>query len=115
MTDKSFTRPDDFHLEKYWVESTQNFINTLPEYKAEVEVSPSIVHRMKFTGRFVQIENIEPPTADGWIPVSLRCDTEQEAIAYILGFGDQIRVIFPTSLQQEIYQMARKIVAFYKS
>lgn len=113
MTEEAFTRPIDFNLEKYWLESTQTFISSLPEYKVEVEASPSIIHRMKFTTRFVQIERIGTPTAEGWLPVSLRSDTEQEAIAYILGFGDQIRVISPSTLKQAIYQMAKKIVDFY--
>jgi predicted DNA-binding transcriptional regulator YafY len=114
LLDENFSRPVDFHLEKYWSDSTQNFIKSLPKYAVSVEVSPSIQNRIKFTGRFVQIDKIGSSGENGWIPISFCFDTEQEAIDYILGFGDQIRIIHPDSLKEKVYQMAERIVHFYR-
>lgn len=114
MTNEMFTRPNDFELAKYWQESTQSFIKSLPKYEVEVEISPTIIPRIKFTGRFIQVIKIDSPAKNGWIPAHLCFDTEQEALEYILGFGDQIRIVQPNSLKEKIYQMAIKIVEFYE-
>lgn len=114
LIDETFTRPNDFDLANYWSESTQSFIKSLPKYKVSVEVSPSIIQRIRFTGRFVQVDKIDPPSKNGWIPISFCFDTEQEAMDYILGFGDQIRIVQPGSLKQKIYHMAKRVVHFYE-
>jgi predicted DNA-binding transcriptional regulator YafY len=41
-------------------------------------------------------------------------DTEQEAKAYILGFGDQIRINHPVSLIESIKNMAESVLTLYK-
>lgn len=114
LTKETFFRPNDFNLAQYWNDSTQEFIKSLPRYEVDIEISSSIVQRIKFTGRFVQILKIDSPSENGWIPVSLCFDTEQEAKEYILGFGDQIRIIRPKELKQMIYDMAKSVVDFYE-
>ncbi|GIN23303.1 helix-turn-helix transcriptional regulator [Siminovitchia fordii] len=114
MTAEKFSRPEDFNLSQYWDNSKQKFIKSLPRYEVNVEISPSIAQRIGFTGRFVQTLEINSPLENGWIPVKLCFDTEQEAIEYILGFGNQIRIVHPITLRQIIYDMARAIVDFYE-
>lgn len=114
LTDETFSRPINFDLAKYWTESTHNFIKSLPKYEVNVEITPSIFQRIRFTGRFVQIDKIDSPSKNGWIPIDFCFDTEQEAIDYILGFGDQIRIVQPDSLKQKIYNMAKRVVHFYE-
>ncbi|WP_312470276.1 YafY family protein [Neobacillus sp.] len=114
LTNESFSRPKGFNLVQYWRDSTEKFIKSLPRYEVEVEISPSIVQRIKFTGRFVQLIKMDSPLDNGWIPANLCFDTEQEAKEYILGFGDQIRIIHPYTLKQNIYDMAKALVNFYK-
>lgn len=114
MTEETFSRPEDFNLAQYWDSSTQKFIRNLPRYEVDVEVAPPIADRMGFTGRFVQVLKVDSPLENGWIPVSLRFDTEQEAKEYILGFGNRIKIVHPADLRQSIYDMARAVVAFYE-
>lgn len=114
LLSETFTRPVDFDLAQYWNNSTQEFIKSLPRYEADVEVSPSITQRIKFPGRFVQILKIDSPLENGWIPLKLCFDTEQEAKEYILGFGNQIKIIRPNTLKQNIYEMARAVIDFYE-
>ena len=114
LTKEMFSRPNDFDLTQYWSDSTKEFIRSLPKYEVDVEISLSIVSRLKFTGRFVQILKMDSPSENGWIPTKLCFDTEQEASEYILGFGDQIRIIRPNSLMQSIYDMARALLDFYE-
>jgi predicted DNA-binding transcriptional regulator YafY len=114
LTIDSFSRPAEFQLAEYWNQSKQTFVENLPTFEVDVEVSPSIVQRLTFTGRFVQLLNTGTPKENGWIPVKLSFDTEQEAKAYILGFGDQIRILQPISLIDSIQQMAKSLLSLYK-
>ncbi|WP_044642813.1 helix-turn-helix transcriptional regulator [Risungbinella massiliensis] len=110
----TFKRPKDFDLAEFWRSSTKTFLENLPSYKVRVEVVPSILPRLQFTDRFVQIVEVENKNEDGWIPVKLSFDTESEAIAYILGFADQMNVMEPKKLHDKILMMAEATVAFYK-
>ena len=113
LSDETYTRPEGFNLAQYWKESADQFIKALPTYKVEVELSPSIVPRIKFTGRFVQLLQTHSPSEDGWIKAHLCFDTEQEASEYILGFADQIRIISPKALRKKVHQMAKAVIEMY--
>ncbi|WP_243297113.1 helix-turn-helix transcriptional regulator [Bacillus litorisediminis] len=114
VTAETFSRPEGFNLAEYWQDSTDQFIKALPKYEVDVEMSASIVPRIKFTGRFVQILHTQSPTKNGWIPANLCFETEQEACEFILGFGDQIRILSPKTLRKTVYQMAKATVEMYK-
>lgn len=110
----TFERPPGFLLAEYWEQSKQRFIKNLPTFEVNVEVSSSILSRLTFTGRFVQVVNINDENKDGWIPVKLLFETEQEAREYILGFGNQIRVVQPVSLIDSVKKMAEAVLNLYK-
>ncbi|MBM7553237.1 helix-turn-helix transcriptional regulator [Thalassobacillus pellis] len=112
--DETFERPHDFDLAEYWKSSTEAFINNLPRYEVSVKAAPSIMPRLLFTDRFVKNVEAEEMNRDGWTPVKLSFDTEEEAKGFILGFADQIRVIEPTELHDKILAMAEATVGFYK-
>lgn len=114
MINENFSRPNDFDLSGYWQESKQKFISSLPRFEVEVEMSPSIIQRINFTGRFVQVIHMDKLRDNGWIPASLCFDTEQEAREYILGFGDQIKIVSPVSLRKSVGEMAESVVNLYK-
>lgn len=113
LINEKFSRPSDFDLADYWQESKQTFISSLPKFVVEVEMSPSIIQRIKFTGRFVQVINMDNPKVNGWFAASLCFDTEQEAREYILGFGDQIKIVSPVSLRKSVRGMAEGVVNLY--
>ncbi|RBP95402.1 putative DNA-binding transcriptional regulator YafY [Cytobacillus firmus] len=110
---ENFSRPNDFDLAGYWQESKQKFISSLPRFEVEVEMAPTIIQRINFTGRFVQVIHLDSPKHDGWIPASLCFDTEQEAREYILGFGNQIKIVRPVSLRKSVRGMAEGVVNLY--
>lgn len=114
LINENFSRPNDFDLSGYWQESKQKFISSLPRFEVEVEMSPSIIQRINFTGRFVQVIHTDSPKDDGWISASLCFDTEQEAREYILGFGIQIKIVRPVSLRKSVGEMAESVVNLYK-
>lgn len=112
--DEMFVRPIDFNLAQYWNSSTKAFIKKLPSYEVKVEVTPSTLSRLTFTGRFARVLEIGDKTNKDWIPVTLSFDTEEEAKGYLLGFTDQVKVIEPTDLYQKILKMAEAAVTFYR-
>ncbi|MDQ0271288.1 helix-turn-helix transcriptional regulator [Cytobacillus purgationiresistens] len=113
ITEEIFIRPIDFSLADYWDESKQNFISSLPTFDVKLEISPAIINRIKFTGRFVQVLHMNDKTENGWIPADLRFDTEQEASEYILGFGNQIKILHPQSLVKRVRESAEAVIRFY--
>ncbi|URT72731.1 helix-turn-helix transcriptional regulator [Cytobacillus firmus] len=114
LINENFSRPNHFDLADYWQESKQTFISSLPKFEVDVEISPAIIRRINFTGRFVQVLHTNKPSDNGWIPASLCFDTEQEAGEYILGFGNQIKIIHPVSLKERVKDLAESVVQLYK-
>lgn len=115
LLDESFTRPKNFNLAQYWEDSTTSFISKLPQYKVIAEARPSILPRLTFTDRFVQIEKMETKEETAsWIPIKLIFQTEEEAKGYLLGFANQIRVIKPKELHKQLIAMAQSVIDLYQ-
>jgi predicted DNA-binding transcriptional regulator YafY len=50
------------------------------------------------------ITQIDPPDAEGWQVVHITCETEAEALAYVLGCGPRAQVIDPPSQREKVIQ-----------
>ncbi|TYS90122.1 YafY family protein [Rossellomorea aquimaris] len=114
LMDETFERPKGFDLAQYWSSSARSFIQKLPSYEVNVEVSPKVLSRLTFTGRFARVLEVGERNGPSWIPVTLSFDTEEEAKGYLLGFADQVKVINPKSLKEKILEMAEAAVSFYQ-
>ncbi|MGA4719724.1 helix-turn-helix transcriptional regulator [Fictibacillus nanhaiensis] len=114
LLNETFIRPPHFQLADYWTESKQSFVRNLPVFEVEVEASPSIMERLSFSGRFAQVVSKGSPNENGWIPVKLTFDTEQEAASYIIGFGDQMKIISPSSLIESVKAIGESVLSLYK-
>jgi predicted DNA-binding transcriptional regulator YafY len=114
VLDQPCLRPKDFDLAAFWEKSAAQFRATLPRYQMKVRVSPDIVPRLSFAGRFARIEQTGQPDEEGWVPVTLRFDVEEMACEYALSFGTQLEVIEPEALREKVIEAAKSIVAFYE-
>ncbi|MED1863787.1 YafY family protein [Fictibacillus nanhaiensis] len=114
LLNEVFIRPADFQLAEYWAESKLNFVQSLPVYEVEVVASPAIIQRLTFSGRFAQVMSTGAPNENGWFPVKLTFDTEQEAASYIIGFGDQMKIVYPTSVIESVKEIAESALFLYK-
>ena len=114
-SDQSFSRPQAFDLEAYWRQSAAVFTNSLPRFQATLRVSPDILPRLGYAGRFARIEDAGPPGPDGWSEVRMRFQFEHEACEYVLSFGDRIMVIEPDTLREKVIDMARAVISFNTS
>ncbi|WP_317979085.1 helix-turn-helix transcriptional regulator [Paenibacillus glycanilyticus] len=113
-TDELFSRPDDFDLAEYWKQSKLDFAGSLPSIEIKVLADPSILGRMSFTDRFVEKLGTAVPAVDGKVPVTLRFNTEQEAVEYVLGFGGAMMLEQPDHLIEKIVQQAKAVLAMYE-
>jgi len=111
--EEEFSRPEHFSLSDYWKQSKVNFVQSLPSYKVEVLVAPTIMNRMTFTDKFVNIIAIGTEQHDSRVPVTLDCNTEQEAITYVLGYGGAMKVVQPQALREKIVQQAKAAIDMY--
>ncbi|MET3728163.1 putative DNA-binding transcriptional regulator YafY [Fictibacillus halophilus] len=114
LTNDLFARPTNFQLADYWTESKQNFVQSLPVFEVDVEASPAIIQRLSFSGRFAQVVSKGSPNENGWFPVKLTFDTKQEAASYIIGFGDQMKIISPSSLIDSVKRIGESVLSLYK-
>jgi predicted DNA-binding transcriptional regulator YafY len=113
VTDQAAVRPDRFDLAAFWEQSTAAFKTNLPHFDARLRVSPSVLPRLAFAGRFARIEKIDPPGRDGWSTVEMRFQFEAEACEYALSFGPLVEVLEPESLRDKVIEMAGSVIAFY--
>ncbi len=114
LTDESFERPEPFDLAAFWERTTVDFVDNLPRYTATLRADASIMHRLRWAGRFARVERIDAPDDEGWSKVAIRFETIQEACEYVLGFGPFIEVVEPDELRMEVIRRAKSVTAFYE-
>ncbi|WP_163530012.1 helix-turn-helix transcriptional regulator [Halobacillus ihumii] len=114
LLEEYFERPSHFKLADYWEESKKDFVQNLPEFHVKVEASPSARERIMFTGRFVQSSHSDKLKENGWTEMELIFPTEEEAVNFLLGFGDQLKVLSPEYLVDRITERARRVIRFYQ-
>lgn len=110
---ETFVRPARFDLAAYWKQSKERFAASLPTFEVHVRFDPAIAGRLTFTDKFVRKAEIGEVEDDGLIPAVLHFQTEEEAAAYALGFGDKMQVVRPASLIPRIVEKATAAIALY--
>jgi predicted DNA-binding transcriptional regulator YafY len=113
IMDEPCVRPRGFDLAAYWEQATLEFKQNLPSYAVRARVSPGILLRMPYAGRFAKIEKIDPPDEEGWVEVRVRFDAEDVACEYVLSFGAQMEVLEPRELRDKVIEMAKGVIEFY--
>jgi predicted DNA-binding transcriptional regulator YafY len=113
VLDERSVTPDDFDLAVYWEESASTFKSNLPKYQALFSVSPAVFPRLRFAGRFARVGDPVETTENGWITVPVGFDAEEIACEYALGFGPNLRVLEPESLQSKVTTAAKQVIEMY--
>jgi len=111
---EEFIRPEHFHLAEYWKQSKLDFTEALPSFEVQVLAHREMIGRMTFTDKFVKRVDANSETGKPLVNVTLKFNTEQEAIEYVLGYGGRIRLVQPEYLIDKIVQQARMVIEMYE-
>lgn len=107
-------RPADFDLVGYWQQSSATFLANIPRYPVTVRIVQSAIPRVIPAGRFIQLEQLEPPDAHGWAVARILFEYKEEACGYLLSFGTQIEILEPAEMRVQVVELARNLVTFYQ-
>jgi predicted DNA-binding transcriptional regulator YafY len=105
--------PTDFNLADYWQQSASTFKSNVPNYLATFWVSPAVILRLSFAGRFARVNETEETDARGWRKVHVGFDVEEMACEYAVSFGPNLEVIEPTELREKVVAMTKATLEFY--
>jgi predicted DNA-binding transcriptional regulator YafY len=105
--------PVDFNLAEYWEQSGLTLKSSAPKYLASFWVSPSVVLRLSFAGRFARVMEMDETDARGWKKVHVGFDVEEMACEYAVSFGPNLEVIEPATLREKVIAMTKATLEFY--
>ena len=107
--------PSDFNLADYWEQSASTFKSSVPNYLATFWVSPAVLLRLRFAGRFARVNETDETDARGWKKVHVGFDVEEMACEYAVSFGPNLEVIEPAGLREKVVAMTKATLEFYGS
>ncbi|WP_409299836.1 helix-turn-helix transcriptional regulator [Peribacillus sp. SCS-155] len=114
LMEESFEWPEQFNLAEYWRNSKKDFIKSLPVFKVDVEIEAAAYRRISFSGKFVQFRADQVLNQDTWVPATLTFQSEKEAVEFILGFANKIKIIQPAQLTGKVIAQAKAALDFHR-
>jgi len=113
VLDSTAPVPVEFNLAEYWEQSASSFKSGAPNYLASFWVSPSVLLRLNFAGRFARVNETDETDARGWKKVFIGFDVDEMACEYAVSFGPNIEVIEPLTLREKVITMTTATLEFY--
>ena len=109
VLDDGFERPPDFHLDKYWTQSTQRLERQLHQNRATVRLSPVGFKMLEpLTSQFVSaLTEIGEADADGYRTVVMPVGSLWEASSQLLRFGVDAEVLGPPELRDKMSEVVK--------
>ncbi|NLW08097.1 MAG: WYL domain-containing protein [Clostridia bacterium] len=111
LTTEKFTYPQDFSLEEY-LGKAWGVTNDGQITKVKLKFSPEVAHRVK-NMIYHPSQQIETITADGSVIICFEVAGIIELQGWIMEWADNVEVLEPESLRQEIKAVAARIAALY--
>jgi predicted DNA-binding transcriptional regulator YafY len=111
LTTDKFTYPQDFSLEQY-LGKAWGVINDGQTTKVKLKFSPEVAYRVK-NMIYHPSQQIEAITAGGSVIMSFEVAGLIELQGWIMEWADNVEVLEPESLRQEIKAAAARIAALY--
>ncbi len=112
--EERFERPDDFDLEQYWEQSTQQFKKNLPRYPARLRLHQKLHSRIG-QERYAKILCTEEASdASEWSELDIEFQTLNSACEIILSYGSLVEVLAPEELRVKVVSEVRATAAIYR-
>ncbi len=113
VLDEAAPIPVEFNLAEYWEQSASTLKSSTPKYLASFWVSPAVVLRLSFAGRFARVMETDETDTRGWKKVHVGFDVEEMACEYAVSFGPNLEVIEPVTLREKVIAMTKATLEFY--
>jgi predicted DNA-binding transcriptional regulator YafY len=113
VLDEAAPIPVEFNLAEYWEKSASTLKSSAPKYLASFWVSPVVVLRLSFAGRFARVMETDETDERGWKKVHVGFDVEEMACEYAVSFGPNLEVIEPVTLREKVIAMTKATLEFY--
>ncbi len=112
-TGKSFKRPKNFDLPRYWRESLARFEADLAREQVRVALTPRGESWMQNL-RLKAVRVSEADTATGWREYLWSIESIEHGARQILSFGAEARVLDSPELRQRVIDEAGRVLASYR-
>jgi predicted DNA-binding transcriptional regulator YafY len=112
ISEEPCVRPPEFDLAAYWENSKIQLKANLPRYPGRVRIDPAILARLRWS-RYIRLESVSEPEADGWLSIDIMFETEDEACSLVLSLGTRIEVLEPPALRQRVQTESAATAALY--
>ena len=111
-------RPAGFELAAFWARWSAEFEASRPRLEVRLAASPDAL--AAFSEVFgpaaaPALEAATPAGPNGWRVVTLSFEHERAAVHRLAGFGDQVEILDPPSVRDELLATAREILGRYQS
>jgi predicted DNA-binding transcriptional regulator YafY len=113
MLPERFTRPEDFTLSTWWTRSKEEMARRLPRYPVRLRIEESALSMLRRELRWGRIGDIAPIDDNGWCDVDILFELQNNALATVLALGDQVEVLEPADLREQVMLQLRKTLARY--
>ncbi|QAY77497.1 YafY family protein [Sphingosinicella sp. BN140058] len=114
--DQPCERPPDFDLASYWTRAITRLENDLRREEARLRAAPSSLDRLERLGADIaEPLRAAEPDAAGWREAIVPIESVGYAAGLLLGFADEIEVLAPLALRNELAARAGRVQALYRS
>jgi len=116
ILEDEFQRSTEFNLGTFWRVWRSKYEADRHSFSVMARVSPIVAGNLNFPfGENVrgEIDQTQPPDADGWRLMSLHFETFEKARAQLLALGGAIEVLEPLALRMSIADYGNQISGLY--
>lgn len=113
-SDETFDRPTQFDLAAEWQNNVTAFEAGLVRHTATLRVAETASDRLYRLGDVIALPLQSAPLDDrGWRQADVGIESVDHAAGLILGFGDEIEVVSPAALRDEVRRRAAAVAVLY--
>lgn len=115
VLDYPFQRRPDFDLPAFWQQWRQDFERNLPRYMVKVRMAPeAVAGLLKVRGAWME-KALESAVeeSNGWQILTLDYELPEYALEAVLQLGDQVEVLEPADLRQQVREILQRTINLY--
>lgn len=106
----TFERPTNFDLAAFWMQSTSELLERRQSYSATLSLEMQAAQSLRTWCAVTQVAEKPSASAEGWITLNVKFESEEQARFVALGFGARAQVLTPDALRQRVLADAQAII-----